>query len=70
MKRRTAGRSSSGCLEKIIWSDDVERFEVKKDGRIWMWAEDPRAWPDKELRRDLRAAGYRLYLGGKPFKEC
>ena len=48
----------------------MERFEVKKDGRIWMWAEDPRAWPDKELRKDLRAAGYRLYLGGKPFKEC
>lgn len=44
-------------------------FEVRRDGRIYMQCSDPRCCPDRELRRELRAAGYKLYLNGKPYKE-
>lgn len=47
----------------------MEAFEVRKDGKVYMRSEDPRTYPDKEMRKDLRSAGYRLYLGGKPYKE-
>lgn len=44
-------------------------FEVKDGSRRLFWTECPNLIPDKQERKQLRAAGLRLLLDGKPFSE-
>lgn len=46
-----------------------ERFEVRKDGRVVAYTEYASCYPIRERRDELRKAGYKLYLGGKAFRE-
>lgn len=45
------------------------KFEVKKDGVVKMSTDEEACIPDKETRDCMRRAGYKLYLGGKIYKE-
>ena len=46
-----------------------EVFEVRRDGKVLAQTEYPSCYPDRERRDQLRKAGYKLYLGGKLFRE-
>lgn len=45
-------------------------FEVKRDGATKFKTEYPSCYPSKERRDELRKAGYKLYLGGKMYREA
>lgn len=45
------------------------KFEVKKDGVVKMHTDEEACIPDKAIRDCMRRAGYKLYLGGKIYKE-
>lgn len=42
-------------------------FEVRKDGQIKMASSDPRCIYDEETCKQMRAAGYKVTLDGKPY---
>lgn len=45
-------------------------FEVRNaNGAVLYQTEYPSCYPDRERRDELRKAGYKLYLGGKVFRE-
>lgn len=44
-------------------------FEVKKDGVVKFSTTDESCVPDKETRKQMREAGYKLYKDGKVFKD-
>lgn len=45
-------------------------FEVRNAyGAVLAQTEYPSCYPDRERRDELRQAGYKLYLGGKVFRE-
>lgn len=44
-------------------------FEVKKNNKTVMQTIEENCIPDKEIRDDMRRAGYKLYLDGKIYKE-
>lgn len=46
-----------------------ELLEVKRDGVTKFKTEYPSCYPDRERRDELRKAGFKLYLGGKMFRE-
>lgn len=46
-----------------------ERLEVRRDGRVVAYTEYASCYPARERRDELRKAGYKLYLGGKVFRE-
>ena len=47
-----------------------ERFEIRNaQGTVMAQTEYPSCYPDRERRDELRKAGYKLYLGGKVFRE-
>ena len=47
-----------------------ERFEVRNaQGAVMAQTEYPNCYPDRARRDELRKAGYKLYLGGKVFRE-
>ena len=46
-----------------------EKFEVKRDGVTLASTVYPACYPNRERRDQLRKAGYKLYLGGKVYKE-
>lgn len=47
-----------------------ERFEVRNaNGAVMSQTDYPSCYPDRERRDQLRKAGYKLYLGGKVFRE-
>jgi len=46
-----------------------ERFEVRRNGVVLAATDYPSCYPDRERRDQLRAAGYKLYLGGKVYRE-
>ena len=46
-----------------------ELFEVKRNGVTLASTIYPACYPTKERRDELRKAGYKLYLGGKVYKE-
>ena len=46
-----------------------ELFEIKRDGVLMYQTEYPSCYPDRERWDQLRKAGYKLYLGGKVFRE-
>jgi len=43
-------------------------FEVKKDGKVMQYG-PLLCLPDAERRRQLRAAGYKIYVDGRLYKE-
>ena len=43
-------------------------WEVKRDGKV-IGHGSKLTMPGKELRKDLRAAGYKIYVEGKLFRE-
>lgn len=46
------------------------RFEVRNAfGDVMAHTDYPSCYPDRERRDQLRKAGYKLYLGGKAFRE-
>ena len=46
------------------------RFEVRNaQGAVMAQTDYPSCYPDKDRRRQLREAGYKLYLGGKLYRE-
>lgn len=47
-----------------------ELFEVKRDGVTKFKTEYLSCYPNKERRDELRNAGYKLYLGGKIYREA
>lgn len=47
-----------------------ELFEVKRDGVTKFKTEYPSCYPNKERRDELRNAGFKLYLGGKMYREA
>lgn len=44
-------------------------FEVRRNGNVLSQTEYPSCYPSRERRDQLRKAGYKLYLGGKVFRE-
>ena len=45
-------------------------FEVRNaNGAVMAQTEYPSCYPDRARRDELRKAGYKLYLGGKVFRE-
>ena len=47
-----------------------ERFEVRNSqGAVMAQTDYPSCYPDRARRDELRKAGYKLYLGGKVFRE-
>ena len=46
-----------------------EKFEVKRDGVTRASTIYPACYPNRERRDQLRKSGYKLYLGGKVYKE-
>lgn len=47
-----------------------ELFEVKRDGVTKFKTEYLSCYPSKERRDELRKAGFKLYLGGKIYREA
>ena len=54
---------------EIVLPEKGERFEVRRDGVVLYHTDYPLCYPDRERRDQLRKAGYKLYLGGKVFRE-
>ena len=47
-----------------------QRFEVRNaNGAVMAQTDYPSCYPDRARRDELRKAGYKLYLGGKVFRE-
>lgn len=47
-----------------------QRFEVRNaQGAVMAQTDYPSCYPDRARRDELRKAGYKLYLGGKVFRE-
>lgn len=47
-----------------------QRFEVRNaQGAVMAQTDYPSCYPDRARRDELRKAGYKLYLGGKLFRE-
>lgn len=44
-------------------------FEVRRNGVVLAQTEYASCYPDRARRDQLRKAGYKLYLGGKVFRE-
>lgn len=55
--------------KKIPTMEKGQLFEVRRDGNTLAQTEYPECYPDRERRDQLRKAGYKLYLGGKVFRE-
>ena len=57
-------------IDESILMVTGERFEVRRNGSVLASTEYPACYPDRQRRDELRKAGYKLYLGGKPYKEA
>ena len=53
----------------VVLPDKGERFDVRRDGIVLAHTDYPSCYPDRARRDELRKAGYKLYLGGKVFRE-
>lgn len=56
-------------LTDVLAMAQGERFEVRRNGVVLAYTEYPVCYPDRKRRDELRAAGYKLYLGGKIYRE-
>ncbi len=43
----------------------MSQYEIRKEGRVYAHWDYPGYTPDKETLKGMKAAGYRLYIGGK-----
>ena len=43
----------------------MNKYEIRKDGRVYSQWEDPAYTPDKDTLKAMKQAGYRLYINGK-----
>lgn len=55
--------------KELTLPEKGEVFEVRRDGKVLAQTEYPSCYPDRARRDELRKAGYKLYLGGKVFRE-
>ena len=62
-------RPKKKIIDESVLMVTGERFEVKRNGVVLASTEYVACYPDRQRRDELRKAGYKLYLGGKPFKE-
>lgn len=62
-------RIKKAVVDEAMLMQTGERFEVRRNGVVLASTEYPACYPNKERRDELRKAGYRLYLGGKSYKE-
>lgn len=46
----------------------MSRFEVRKDGKT-MQQGDESQLPDAEVRKQMRNAGYKIYVDGKVYRK-
>lgn len=49
--------------------EDIKLFEVKDGTRRLFWTEHESCIPSREIRKQMRSVGLRLFLNGKPFLE-
>lgn len=47
----------------------MSKWQVKKDGETKCHGEAMKGFPDKRSREMLRAAGHKIFLDGKVYKE-
>lgn len=47
----------------------MDKYEIRKDGAAYMTWTDPRCTPDAKTLKSMKAAGYRLYVNGRPAKK-
>ena len=62
-------RPKKKTIDESVLMATGERFEVKRDGVALASTIYPACYPNRERRDQLRKAGYKLYLGGKVYKE-
>ena len=43
----------------------MSKYEIRKEGKVFSCWEDPSLTPNKETLKNMKAAGYRLYIDGK-----
>ena len=43
----------------------MSKYEIRKDGKVYSRWDDPGLTPDRETLKNMKAAGYRLYIDGK-----
>lgn len=63
------GRPKKNVIDEATLMRTGELFEVRRNGAVMASTIYPACYPDRERRDELRKAGYKLYLGGKLFKE-
>lgn len=42
------------------------KFSIRKNGKVYMAWDDPGLTYPREILRSMKAAGYRLYVDGRP----
>ena len=47
---------------------NLDKIEARKDGIVYCVYADESCLPDKEVIKSMKAAGYKLYQGGKLYK--
>lgn len=62
-------RVKKNVVDEATLMQTGERFEVRRNGVVLSFTDYPACYPDKKRRDELRKAGYKLYLGGKAYKE-
>ena len=62
-------RIKKNVVDEATLMQTGERFEVRRNGVVLASTIYPACYPDRERRDELRKAGYKLYLGGKIYKE-
>lgn len=43
----------------------MSKYEIRKEGKVYAHWDDPAYTPDKETLKNMKAAGYRLYVDGR-----
>ncbi len=43
----------------------MSKYEIRKDGKVFASWDDPHLTPDRDTLKNMKDAGYRLYIGGK-----
>ena len=62
-------RPKKSVIDEAALMKKGERFEVRRNGVVLASTEYISCYPNRQRRDELRKAGYKLYLGGKLFKE-
>ena len=47
----------------------MDAYEIRKDGKTFARWTDPSCTPDAKTLKSMQAAGYRLYVNGRPAKK-